>query len=296
VTARRVPEGQTEPDLVLTGESLAWSSAAGTLTSDERVDAAWYDRAGGRTATASGVGLLAQRGAERVRLERDVRLTLSGAALPADLRFGRAPASDAPAAPDQKRGLSSTVATCAGPATFEHGVPAGCDTIVLRREVTVRSSPLGQPEREVRLDCDEAELRLRPAGKGAGTDGPEIEALAVVAAAPAVAPAASRWLFATLSPRRPPHGGRLSGDAERVDLAVARGGVRLHSRDGSARGQLAWYDGPAGILWLEGREGERAEVVRPGQGRTLAGRLWCNVQSGETGVPPGEPVTVITEK
>ena len=54
----------------------------------------------------------------------------------------------------------------------------------------------------------------------------------------------------------------------------------MTGRDGTGRGELAWYDRPAGIFWLDGGTREPAEVVRGGS-QLVARSFYYDVRTEE---------------
>jgi hypothetical protein len=299
VIARRIPPGKKEADLVIRGESLNWSTAAETLTSDDYVEAVWHDRARGRTLSARGRGLRAERWTRSVRLEGDTCVSFSGAAVPEGIGFTDGKDRKKPAL-QVKKGRTTTVVTSVGPASVVHAAAPGLHRIRFKREVVVRSRELGGANREARMSCDSLTLWTREAGPlGAGAAGSDLPALSSAAAAPALLPTASRWLVSALRPdparggravRRPPGGEK---DADRVDLVIARGAVKLRARGGEARGELAWFDGPAGILWLEGTPEEPAEVVRGERKEQMTfPKFWFDAVTGDMGKSGRGRVTI----
>ncbi|MHC4915653.1 MAG: hypothetical protein ACYTGB_09190 [Planctomycetota bacterium] len=303
VVARRfLPDGK-EVDLVIRGEELSWSSAAEALTSDDYVEAVWHDRERGRTLSARGQGLRAERWTRTVRLAGDTCVSFSGAVISRGIDLsGEKGAKRSP--PKEGGGRATTVVTSVGPARFEQDAAPGLHRISFSREVAVRSRELGGEGREARLDCDRLALWIRePGPAGAGAQGPDLSLVQTVTAGPALLPTSSRWLVSALRPD-PARGGRAArrsspgkNETDRVDLVVARGSVRLQARSGEARCEQAWFDGPAGILWLEGTPEEPAEVVRGGnKEQMIADSFWFDTVTGDMGRSGRGRVTITIEE
>lgn len=289
VRLRRLPPGEQKPDITLSGESLAWDHATGRLTSADYVEFSWRDAARERQLEASGRGLVAERWAQEILLRKDVRVSVAAPALPGELKFGRKAG-----APGKKQKVPvRTLVTAEGPGTFEYGTDLGCHRALFRNEVTAVRG-------KVRLSCDELELVILAAEPAAGLPAePEVAAARSAAAAPLAGAACARWVIAALRPPPDPKPELSAGasakeetrdpapkEAGRVDRVLARGTVVLQSPQGTARGELARYDGPARLLWLTGREGEPAELVREGedQAQVLAERFWFNLATEEMGL------------
>lgn len=295
VLVERLPAGQKYPDVTITGESLAWDHASETLSSEVRVEVVWRDRPTGRTLSAAGLGMVAERWGQKVRLEEDVRVSITAPALPGRLNLVEGTLGRAAKAKPSKKPVQ-TVLTSEGPATLEYDTALGYHRAVFNRGVVVRREGM-------RLSCDELEMLLCSDGSGArGGASPEVRALRSAGAAPLALPAVSRWLAASLrpSPRRAPapsgkEGAKKFKGAGLVDLIIARGTVVVRAPEGVARGDLAWYDHPAGILWLEGREDEMAEFVRSNKNKdqVLANKIWFDTHTGNMGM---SRVTITAEE
>ncbi len=293
VLVERLPAGHKDPDVTITGESLAWDHASETLSSDVRVEVVWRDRPTGRTLSAAGLGMVAERWAQKVRLKEDVRVSITEPALPGRLNLVKGTLGR-PAKGKPSKKPVQTVLTSEGPGTLEYDTDPGYHRALFSRGVVVRREGM-------RLSCDELEMFLRSDGSGArGGASPEVKAMRSAGAAPLTLPAVSRWLTASLrpDPNRAPappakeDAKKLKGSGL-VDLIVARGTVVVRAPEGVARGDLAWYDHPAGILWLEGREDEMAEFVRPNKRQVLANKIWFDTHTGDMGL---SRVTITAEE
>lgn len=303
VLVRRLPAGEEQPDVVIRSEELKWSRGATRLTSDLYVEMSWLDRARGRTLSARGLGLLAERWAQRVRLREDVCVSMVGSALPRGLDFGGV-ARERAARRRKLRGPLQTVINAGGPATFEYDSDAGRHRAHFTRQVTVKVRSLKGGEAARQLNCDELEVFFRAENAPGSGDSPVLAAGSSAACAPLALPASSRWLAASLRPAAlgmPREAGNDPGPGKKrrlagVDLVVARGSVVIRAPEGVARGELGWYDHPAGVLWLEGRAGEAAELVRTDEDhQVLARRFFYNVRTGDMQVPRGDRVRITIE-
>jgi hypothetical protein len=223
---------------------------------------------------------------------------MAGSTLPEALNLGKLPA---PRRRKAARRPVQTVITSAGPGVFEYDTDVGHHRATFRREVVVKNRVVGGDGKERRLDCDRLDVWLRARGAAGSGDGPGIEATTAAAAAPGMLPATTRWLTAALGPlpgrkpvarTAPAKGGKQRKEVAHVDLVVARGAVKVKTPEGEARGALLWYDHPAGILWLEPAPGEKAELVRPGEGQSLARRFFYDVRTGRM---RAEGITVTLE-
>lgn len=276
VTVERWPPGARAPDLSIRTERLAWEPAGGELSSPERAEITWLDPRSGRKLVASGAGLVAERWTQRVRLLSDVRMTLEEPVMPRR------------AAPGRRAEAGVAVLTCDGPAVFEQLPELGARRVTFSRRVAVARG--GD-----RLTCDELELQLcseRPRRPPAAA-APEAAAVEQAAAGPLLSAAATRWLTLALEPpaaaAREPlapagrPGGLAAIDAEyarSMDSVTARGGVTISAPEGTARGELAFYDRPAESVWLEGGADEPAEVVR-GADHMMAPAFFFNLRTEE---------------
>ncbi len=298
VLVERLPARGKKPDVVIRSPALSWTRGAGTLASDAYVEMSWMNPAEGRMLSARGLGLRADRWARKIRLREDVCVTVVGSALPRGLDFG----DDARARAERQgknKGPVRTTITSEGPAVLEYDSDAGCHRARFTRQVVVKVRQMAGEPQACRMDCNELELLFRAAGAVGERESPVLAVGRAAAAAPATLPAVARWLADSLVPDRlsaevPERVARRKGEVG-VDLVVARGSVVIRAPEGVARGELAWYDHPAGILWLEGKGEETAELVRPGEGQTLARRFFYNVRSGNMRVPKGDRVTVTIE-
>ena len=283
VLVRRVPAGAEQPDAVIRTEALSWDQATGTLTGPGAAELTWADRKSGRRLVAAGTGLTAERWAQQVRLDHDVRVSMAEAALPARLpltrRQGPRPAESAPA---------PTVVTCAGPAVFENCTALGGRRVVFDRQARAARG-------EMRLSCNRLEIILKPEGAPAPADGVELSALEAASAGATVAGAFSRWLLRALAPGPPP-AGSAANEQDLVDAVVARGAVQMGGPEGTARGDFAYFDQPAGLVFLAGSDREPAEVVR-GENQVLSPKGFVfNLRTEElTTLGPGRARVVVEE-
>jgi hypothetical protein len=294
VLVERLPARGKKPDVTIRGQTLRWTRGAEMLTSEDYVEMSWMNPAEGRMLSARGLGLRADRWAQNVRLREDVCVTVTGSALPSGLDFG----ADARAGAERQqknKGPVRTVITSEGSAVLEYDSDAGRHRARFTRQVVVKVRQMTGKAMACDMKCDELEMFFRSAGAIGRRESPVLAAGSAAAAAPVALAATSRWLAATLGGEVPGRAARRKG-AVGVDLVVARGSVVISAAQGVARGELAWYDHPAGLLWLEGKGEETAELVRESEGQqTLARRFFYNVRTGDMRVPKGDRITVIIE-
>lgn len=284
VVVRRFLPGRKEPDVVLHADSLAWDQAGGVLSTPGPADMTWVDPRTGRRVIASGTGILAESETQRVRLERDVKVSMTDRGLPDSLPVSRRRRDGS-----GRSSTAVTVITCAGPAFFENETALGAKRMVYNREVRATRE-------DARLTCDQLEVWLAPdRGRSAGPSA-GLSAVELSAAAPDFAAGSTRFLSRALAARPPATADGQRGEGDSVDLVIARGAVTMTGRDGTGRGEMAWYDRPAGIVWLDGGTREPAEILRNGS-LLVARSFYYDVRTEELStVGEGAGKVILDEK
>ena len=264
-----------EPDLVIRSESLAWDQAAGTLTSPAFAEMTWLDPKTSRKLVVGGTGLHTERWAETVRLGQDVRVSLAEQALPDRLPLAEKGRARKPETAGDRQAPAVTVITCAGPAAFENRTELGCRRATFLREVRA-------VRQDLELTCNRLELVLFPERGLSGRDGVDLSALADASAAPSAQALTARGLLRSLSVPPAPAQGPAAGRSEQgqVDSVLATGAVTMKGPEGTARGELAFYDRPGGCVWLDGGPQEPAEVMR-GENQLVSQSFFFNLRTEE---------------